>query len=107
MSLPQPAQSGREQQPTVTAISLEKPEEERSPGPTVRLLTKVSFPYIRSSPLNPSGPVLTWPGSCSDLSGSQQMMNVLHLLAGSSGVRHPLGSSWPRDYLIMASWLGR
>lgn len=36
MSLPQPAQSGREQQPTVTAISLEKPEEERSPGPTVR-----------------------------------------------------------------------
>lgn len=96
MSLPQPAQSGREQQPTVTAISLAKPEEELSPGPTVQpalpVTTTVSFPCLKSSPLNPSGPVLTWQGSCSDLGGSQQM-SVLPLLAPQElgTLRGPVG----------------
>lgn len=94
MSLPQPAQSGREQQPMVTAISLEKRvgavpgTQGAASSSSHTFLTTVSFLCMKSSPLNPSGRVLTWRGSCSDLSGSQQM-NILHLLAPRE-----LGTLW-------------
>lgn len=53
---------------------------------------------VKSSPVNPAGPVLMWPGGRSDLSGAHGT-SALHLQP--PGARYPLGCR-PFNYSISA-----
>lgn len=110
MSLPQPAQSGRKQQPTVTAIPLAKSKESnlssrraaRSPSHYVLKFCFVSLHKIFSSKS---------PRTCPHV--ARQLLKPYWTSSdgcpsplSSSGVGYPLGSCWPRGHLIIVSWLG-